>query len=308
MKIVFLDAATMVGSSLEPIAALGELIAYDNSTREEAYERVKDCEVLIINKIKVDEDLFSHAPSLKLVCEAATGVNNIDLDAAERRGIPVRNVAGYSTASVAQMTWMHILSLAGNSRYYDGFVKDGTYSASGYFTDTKVSYPELAGKTIGIVGMGTIGSRVARIAKEFGMNVCYYSTSGTNHCTEYPSLGIDELLAVSDVVSINAPYNERTAGLIGYDNLKKMKKSAIIVNLGRGGIVVEDALARAIDEGLIAGAGLDVFVKEPLPADHPLLHTRHPERLSFTPHVGWSSDEARDRLIEGIAQNIAKGW
>lgn len=308
MKIVFLDAATMVGSSLEPIAAFGELVTYDNSTREEAYERVKDCEVLIINKIKVDEDLFSHAPSLKLVCEAATGVNNIDLDAAERRGIPVRNVAGYSTASVAQMTWMHILSLAGKSRYYDGFVKDGTYSASGYFTDTKVSYPELAGKTIGIVGMGTIGSRVARIAKEFGMNVCYYSTSGTNHCTEYPSLGIDELLAVSDVVSINAPYNERTASLIGYDNLKKMKKSAIIVNLGRGGIVVEDALARAIDEGLIAGAGLDVFVKEPLPADHPLLHTRHPERLSFTPHVGWSSDEARDRLIEGIAQNIAKGW
>ena len=308
MKIVFLDAATMVGSSLEPIAELGELVTYDNSTREEAYERVKDCEVLIINKIKVDEDLFSHAPSLKLVCEAATGVNNIDLDAAERRGIPVRNVAGYSTASVAQMTWMHILSLAGKSRYYDGFVKEGTYSASGFFTDTKVSYPELAGKTIGIVGMGIIGSRVARIAKEFGMNVCYYSTSGTNHCTEYPSLGIDELLSVSDVVSINAPYNERTAGLIGYENLKKMKKSAIIVNLGRGGIVVEEALARAIDEGLIAGVGLDVFVKEPLPADHPLLHTRHPERLSFTPHVGWSSDEARDRLIEGIAQNIAKGW
>lgn len=308
MKIVFLDAATMVGSSLEPIAALGELVTYDNSTREEAYERVKDCEVLIINKIKVDEDLFSHAPSLKLVCEAATGVNNIDLDAAAKRGVPVRNVAGYSTASVAQMTWMHILSLVGKSSYYDGFVKDGTYSESGYFTDTKVSYPELSGKTIGIVGMGTIGSKVARIAKEFGMKVCYYSTSGTNHCTEYPSLGIDELLSVSDVVSINAPYNERTAGLIDYENLKKMKKSAIIVNLGRGGIVVEEALAKAIDEGLIAGAGLDVYVKEPLPADHPLLHTRHPERLSFTPHVGWSSDEARDRLIEGIAQNIAKGW
>lgn len=308
MKIVFLDAATMVGSSLEPIAALGELVTYDNSTREEALERVGDCDVLIINKIKVDGVLLSHAPSLKLICEAATGVNNIDLDAAAKRGIPVRNVAGYSTASVAQMTWMHILSLVGKSSYYDGFVKNGTYSASGYFTDTKVSYPELSGKTIGIVGMGTIGSKVARIAKEFGMKVCYYSTSGTNHCTEYPSLGIDELLSVSDVVSINAPYNERTAGLIDYEDLKKMKKSAIIVNLGRGGIVGEEALARAIDEGLIAGAGLDVYVKEPLPADHPLLHTRHPERLSFTPHVGWSSDEARDRLIEGIAQNIAKGW
>lgn len=308
MKIVFLDAATMVGSSLEPISVLGELVTYDNSTKEEACKRVKDCDVLIVNKIVVDEDLLNHAPSLKLICEAATGVNNIDLDAAAKRGVPVRNVAGYSTASVAQMTWMHILSLVGKSSYYDGFVKNGTYSASGYFTDTKVSYPELSGKTIGIVGMGTIGSRVARIAKEFGMNVCYYSTSGTNHCTEYPSLGIDELLSVSDVVSINAPYNERTAGLIGYENLKKMKKSAIIVNLGRGGIVVEEALARAIDEGLIAGAGLDVYVKEPLPADHPLMHTRHPERLSFTPHVGWSSDEARDRLIEGIAQNIAKGW
>ena len=308
MKIVFLDAATIVDSSLDSIAALGELVAYDNSTKEEARERVKDCDVLIVNKIVVDEELLDHAPSLRLICEAATGVNNIDLKAAAERGIPVRNVAGYSTASVAQMTWMHILSLAGKSSYYDGFVKGGNYSASGYFTDTKVSYPELAGKTIGIVGMGTIGSRVARIAKEFGMNVCYYSTSGTNHCTEYPSLGIDELLSVSDVVSINAPYNERTAGLIDYEGLKKMKKSAIIVNLGRGGIVVEEALARAIDEGLIAGAGLDVFVTEPLPSDHPLLHTRHPERLSFTPHVGWSSDEARERLIEGIAQNIAKGW
>ena len=308
MKMVFLDASTVGDTPLDEIASLGELVCYPTSTHAEALERVADCDVLMTNKVVVDRELMDHAPKLRLICEFATGVNNIDLDAAAKRGIPVRNVAGYSTASVAQMTWMHILSLVGKSSYYDGFVKNGTYSASGYFTDTKVSYPELSGKTIGIVGMGTIGSRVARIAKEFGMNVCYYSTSGTNHCTEYPSLGIDELLSVSDVVSINAPYNERTAGLIGYENLKKMKKSAIVVNLGRGGIVVEEALARAIDEGLIAGAGLDVYVKEPLPADHPLLHTRHPERLSFTPHVGWSSDEARDRLIEGIAQNIAKGW
>ena len=308
MKIVFLDAATMVDSPLDPIAALGDLTSYDNSTREQAYERVKDCEVLIINKIKVDEELLSYAPSLKLICEAATGVNNIDLEAAARRGIPVRNVVGYSTASVAQTTWMHILSLVGKGRYYDDSIKNGDYSSSVFFTDIKVSYWELAGKTIGIIGMGNIGSKVARMACEFGMNVCYYSTSGTGHCKEYPSLGIDELLSVSDVVSINAPYNERTAGLIDYEGLRKMKKTAIIVNMGRGGIIVEDDLARAVDEGLIAGAALDVYVKEPLTADSPLLHTRHPERLSFTPHVGWSSREARSRLIEGIAQNIAEGW
>ena len=168
-----------------------------------------------------------------------------------------------------------------------------------------MTFRELAGKTIGIIGMGTIGSKVARIASAFGMDVVYYSTSGTGHCREYPSLPIEELLARADIVSIHAPLNDRTRGLIGADRLRMMKQDAILINMGRGGIVDEAALAEAVDEGYIAGAGLDVFVKEPLPADHPLLGMKHPERVVLTPHVGWASAEARERLIAAIGANIA---
>ena len=167
---------------------------------------------------------------------------------------------------------------------------------------------ELAGKTLGIVGMGAIGQKVASIAKAFGMNVIYFSTSGTSHCKEYPSVSLEELLKESDVITIHAPYNERTAGLIGYDQMKMMKPTAYLVNTGRGGIAVEADLARALDEGIIAGAGLDVYVKEPLPADNPLMHLQHPERIRFSPHVAWSSREARARLAHEMAENIRKGW
>lgn len=308
MKIVFLDASTMGDTSLDEIAALGELVCYATSTREEALERVNDCEVLIINKVRVDAELISAAPALKLICEAATGVNNIDLEAAAARGIPVRNVAGYSTDSVAQETFMHILSLAGNAQYFDSVVKDGRYSRSGIFTDVSHPFIELAGKTLGVIGMGTIGTKVAKIAEMFGMKVVYYSTSGTSHCKEYPSLPLDRLMSESDVITVHAPYNDRTAGLVAEKELRMMKPSAFIVNMGRGGIIDEAALAEVIDEDLIGGAALDVFVKEPLPYDNPLLHTRHPEKLRFTPHTGWASCEARARLAHCIAENIAKSY
>ena len=304
MKIVFLDAATMGDVSFAPIEQLGELVCYDRSTPEEALERVGDCEVMIINKVKVTPELIDAAPKLRLICEAATGVNNIDLAYAAQKGIPVRNAVGYSTDSVVQATFMHILSLVGNAPYFDKVVKSGDYSASGLFTDVSVNWWELAGKTIGIIGLGNIGSRVAKVAEAFGMKVCYYSTSGTSHCKDYPSLPLDELMATSDVISIHAPLNERTDGLIGERELKLMKKSAFIVNMGRGGIVSEAALAKAIDEELIAGAALDVFVTEPLPQDNPLLHTRHPERLRLAPHVAWASAQARTRLTAIIAENI----
>lgn len=308
MKIVFLDASTMGDTSLHEIEALGELVCYPTSTKEEALARVSDCEVLIINKVKVDADLLAAAPKLKLICEAATGVNNIDLDAAASLGIPVRNVAGYSTDSVAQETFMHVLSLAGNAPYFDGAVKSGAYSASGVFTDVTRPFYELTGKTFGIIGMGAIGSKVASIAKAFGMNVVYFSTSGTSHCKDYPSLPLEELMSISDVISVHAPFNERTAGLVGDKELSLMKPEAFIVNMGRGGIIDEDALARAIDEDRIGGAALDVFVKEPLPSESPLLHTRHPEKLRFTPHTGWASCEARTRLAHCIAENIGKSF
>lgn len=304
MKIIFLDAATMGDTPLDCISELGELTCWQTSTREEALARVSDCEVLIINKVIVDKELIDAAPKLRLICECATGVNNIDVDYASEKGIPVKNVAGYSTDSVAQASFMHLLSLMGNGPYFDTRIKDGTYSASGLFTDLSMPFVELAGKTIGIIGMGAIGSKVARIATAFGMKVVYFSTSGTSHCTEYPSLPIEELLAVSDVVSIHAPMNARTKNLIGRDQLALMKPSAVLLNLGRGGIVDESALAEAVDDGRIAGAALDVFCKEPLPADSPLLKVRHPERFRFTPHTAWASVEARRRLAAGVAANI----
>jgi glycerate dehydrogenase len=308
LRIVFLDAATMGDISFAPIEALGDFIRYDNSTPQEAIERVKDCEVMIINKILVTPELIDAAPNLRLICESATGVNNIDMAYAASKGIPVRNAVGYSTTTVAQATFMHILSLLGEGPYYDECVKSGRYSAMNMFTDPAKNWEELDGKTIGIIGMGNIGSRVAKIAQAFGMNVCYFSTSGTGHCKDYPCLPLDDLLKQSDIISIHAPLNERTNGLIGAEQIAQMKPTSIIVNMGRGGIVDEQALADAISQERIAGAALDVFVKEPVPADNPLLHTRHPERLRLAPHAAWASIQARERLVQQIADNIQKGW
>ena len=236
------------------------------------------------------------------------GVNNIDVEYAASKGIPVRNVAGYSTDSVAQTTFMHLLSLIGGGPYFDNSVKGGSYSRSGMFTDPNWNWWELAGKTIGIIGLGNIGKKVARIAEAFGMKVCYYSTSGTGHCKDYPCLTLEELLKVSDVVSVHAPLNERTLNLLGAKEFAMMKPTAIIVNAGRGAIIVEADLAEAVDNGVIAGAGIDVFVREPIPEDHPYLKMQHPERMSLAPHVAWGSVEARTRLVGMIADNIKSGW
>jgi glycerate dehydrogenase len=308
MKIVFLDAATMGDVSFEPFERLGDFTSYEMSTPQEARERVKDVNVLLINKVLVDKELIDSAPELKLICVAATGVNNIDVEYAASKGIPVRNAVGYSTDSVVQNTFMHILSLVGGAPYFDDSVKSGSYSRSGMFTDPNWNWWELSGKTIGIIGMGNIGMKVAGIAEAFGMKVCYYSTSGTGHCTEYPCLSLEELLKTSDIVSIHAPLNERTLNLIGKEQLSLMKPEAYLVNAGRGAIIVEEDLAEAVDNGVIAGAGIDVFVKEPLPEDHPYLRMRHPERMRFSPHIAWASMEARNRLVEIMAENIAKGW
>lgn len=304
MKIVFLDAATLGETPLDEIAALGDLVTYPFSSREEALERVGDCEVLIVNKVRVDEPLLSRAPRLRLICEAATGVNNIDLEAAAARGIPVRNAAGYSTEAVVQSTFAHLLSLAGHSPYFDTCVKSGRYSAGTLFCDISHPYLELDGKTLGIIGMGTIGARVAAVATAFGMRVIYYSTSGTSHNRDYPSVPLDELLAQADAVTVHAPLNARTQGLIGAGQLRRMKPTAFLLNLGRGGIVDEAALAEAVDTGVIAGAALDVYASEPLPADSPLLRVRHPERFRFTPHTAWASREALLRLVHQVAENI----
>ncbi len=308
MKLVFLDAATVGDVSFEPFERLGEFVKYENSTQEEARERVKDVDVILMNKVWVGKELIDSAPNLKLICIAATGVNNIDVEYAASKGIPVRNVVGYSTDSVAQTTFMHMLSLVGGGPYFDESVKGGSYSRSGMFTDPNWNWWELAGKTIGIIGMGNIGKKVSAIAEAFGMKVCYYSTSGTGHCTDYPCLSLEELLKVSDVVSIHAPLNDRTRHLIGREQLALMKPTAYLVNVGRGAIVVEEELAEAVDNGVIAGAGIDVFAEEPLPLGHPYLNMKHPERMRLSPHIAWASIEARTRVIEMMAENIKKGW
>ena len=308
MKIVFLDAATMGTTPLTSIESLGEFERFDNSTAEEARMRVRDAAVAIVNKVVVDQAFLDAAANLKLVCEAGTGMNNIDAELCRKRGIVVRNVAGYSTDAVAQHTWMLILALAGRLFHYDSYVKDGRYTRARLHTDSDHPYTGLSGKTIGIVGMGAIGQKVARIAEVFGMKVIYYSTSGTSHCTKYPSVSLKSLLREADVVSIHAPYNEKTAGLIDYEGLRLMKPTAFLVNTGRGGIADEADLARAIDEERIAGIGIDVYVEEPLPANSPLLNSKHPDRMILTPHVAWASEETRLRLAEEIAANIRKGW
>ena len=306
MRIVFLDAISMGDASLAEIAALGELVCYPSSTAEEARERVKDADVALLNKVIVDQAFLDAAPKLKLICEAGTGINNIDVKLCEQRGVAVRNVAAYSTDSVAQTAWMHILNLAGRAFHYEEFVKSGAYSLNPVHVDYAHPFTELSGKTLGIVGMGNIGQKVAAIGRAFGMEVIYYSTSGTAHCKEYPCVNLDTLLERSDVITIHAPYNERTAALIGYEQFKRMKRTAYLVNTGRGGIAVEEELARALDEGLLAGAALDVYVKEPLPKSSPLMHLQHPERLLLSPHIAWYSREARARLAHEMAQIIVR--
>ena len=303
MKIVFLDADTMGDVSFAPIRKHGDLICYGTSTPEEALARVADCDVMIVNKVKVTPELIDAAPCLKLICEAATGVNNIDMQYAASKGIPVRNAVGYSTESVVQATFMHLLSLAGNAPYYDMSVKSGKYSRSGIFTDVTETWSELAGKTMGIIGMGNIGSRVACVAEALGMKVSYFSTSGTSHCTDYPSLPLEQIMEC-DVISVHAPLNERTEGLIGAKEISLMKPTAYILNMGRGGIIDETALVEALEEGRIAGAALDVFATEPLPSANPIMNMRDYSRIRLTPHVAWASNEARERLVHMIAQNI----
>ena len=307
MKIVFLDALTIGAGSFAALEALGEFVGYGDSTPQEGLARVADCDVLIVNKFKVTPELLDAAPRLRLVCESGTGMNNIDVDACTARNIPVRNVAAYSTDTVAQTTFMHILSLLGDAPHFDRAVKSGAYSRSRILTEVFTPFVEAAGKTLGIIGLGAIGRKVAGIGEALGMDICYCSTSGANHTEDYQELTLDELLRTSDVVTIHAPMNDRTRGLIGAAELAKMKPTAYLVNMGRGGIVDEQALVDAVDGGTIAGAAVDVFTREPLPEDHPYMKAAHPERFRFTPHIGWGSAEARTRLVEGIAANI-RAW
>ena len=304
-EIVFLDVSTIGDvNNLGLFNKLGNCTFYDNTNEEDVIGRCNGKEIVIVNKINITAKIMEQLPDLKLICIAATGINNIDLAYAKEHDILVKNVVGYSTDSVAQLAFSMLLYLINRPTYYDEYVKNGAYAQSDIFTHHGRPFRELKGKKLGIIGLGSIGSQVATIAEAFGMQVCYYSTSGINNSKKYKRIELDELLECSDVVSIHAPLNEVSKGLIDYEKIELMKSDSILMNLGRGGIVVESDLARALDDNLIQGAGIDVHVHEPIHSDNPLLKIKNKEKIILTPHIAWASLESRELLVEKIGDNI----
>ncbi len=305
MKIVFLDVKT-IGEDIDMsgFERFGEVVKYGFSTPEESRERTKDADVVILNKVQINEQTIGEAERLKLVCVTATGTNNLDKEYLAERGIAWRNVAGYSTESVAQHTFGLLFYLLEKLAYYDEYVKSERYVDDTIFTHFEKVFHELSGKTWGIIGLGNIGRRVADIAKMFGCRVIYYSTSGKNNQPDYERVDFDTLLSESDIVSVHAPLTDETKGLMNKDAFAKMKKTAIFLNLGRGPIVVEEDLAEALENETIAAAGLDVLAVEPMVKENPLRRIKDSKRLIITPHIAWASVEARTRLMKIIEGQI----
>lgn len=305
MEIVFLEKGSLGNDlDLSYFSELGHVTFYELTKPEEVPERIRDADVIIVNKIPMNEATLSGASHLKLVALTATGMNNIDFDYTNSHGIQVKNVAGYSTNAVAQHTFALLFYVLHRLAYYDNYVKSGAYCTNPGFSHFDEKFSELDGKTWGIVGMGAIGQRVASIAEAFGCHVIYYSTSG-NHMEEtYERVDFDTLLTTSDIVSVHAPLTEQTEHLMNAAAFAKMKHSAIFINVGRGPIVVEADLADALEQGTIAAAGLDVLSVEPMREDNPLRRIKDSERLVITPHIAWAAVETRKRLMEIILQQV----
>lgn len=305
MKIVFLDAKTIGDDiDLSGYDQLGEVVKYAFSTSDEVPARVTDADVLVVNKVQINETTIGQAKNLKLVCVTATGTNNLDKDYLDSRGIAWRNVAGYSTESVAQHTFAMLFYLLEKLRYYDDYVKKGHYVNDTIFTHFAEHFYELKGKTWGIIGLGNIGRRVASIAEAFGCHIIYASPSGSAPQDGYHQVDMDTLLMTSDIISVHAPLNQDTENLMDGAAFHKMKSTCIFLNLGRGPIVVEQALADALNCKEIAAAGLDVLCVEPMSPDNPLLAIKDSKKLFITPHVAWASIEARTRLMDIILEQI----
>ena len=304
MNIVILDAKTLGDDlDLSPLNAFGEVTSYQTSSALETASRIVDADIVITNKVLIKADEMDAAKQLKLICIAATGMNNVDLEYAEEKGIVVKNVAGYSTQSVVQHTFAMALYLIEKMAYYDNVVKSKTWSKSGLFTDVSRPYSEISGKKWGIIGLGSIGREVATVATAFGAEVVYHSTSGNIRKEAYAHEDLETLLKSCDIISIHAPLNEKTENLINTSNLALMKDGAVLLNLGRGSIVNEVDLAVELDKREIY-AGLDVLTPEPILEENPLLQIQNPDRLLITPHIAWASIEARRKLLEGIVGNI----
>ncbi len=305
LKLCILDAQTLgEDMDLSKFKKFGELSIYPTTTPDQVSERISQQDVIITNKVVLNEANLKAAEKVKLICLTATGTNNIDLDYTRSRGIVVCNVAGYSTQSVVQHTFAMLFYILESLSYYDNYVKSGKYNDNVLFTNLKKPFFELDGKTWGIIGLGTIGQGVASVAQAFGCNVIYYSTSGKNYNQKHSQVELNTLLTSADIISIHAPLNAQTENLIDYQQIKLMKSHAVLLNLGRGGIINEAALAKALDEELIQGAALDVLVNEPIDSGNPLLKIKNSDRLLITPHIAWASKEARVRLIDETYLNI----
>ena len=306
MKIVLLDAGTMGGdidfSSLEK---LGECVKYHNTLASEVPERISDADVVIINKVLLNEAVLKDAKNLKLICVFAIGYNNIDIEYCRKRNIRVRNVPGYCVKSVCQHTFALLFALLEKLRYYDDFVKNGDYSKSGLANHLGKPFFEINGKKWGIVGMGAIGRAVADCASAFGAEVSYSSISGAVRKEKYENVPFEQLISQSDIISVHAPLNEKTKHIIGEAEFKKMKKTAYIVNVGRGAVIDENALVQAINSGEIAGAALDVYSDEPPLDGAVVLSVKDKEKIVYTPHIAWASVEARQRCVDMTAENVS---
>lgn len=282
----------------------GEVTYYPNTVAENAAERVKDADIVIANKAPMNEETLKDAPNVKLICLFATGFDNVDLEYCKKRGIKVANVINYCTPAVAQHTLLLAMMLAEKIAFYDDYVKSGAYSAQDRFSNFDRIFHDLAGKTWGIVGMGSIGHRVAELATAFGCRVIFYSASGKSTCTDYERVEFDTLLKESDILSLHCPLSDRTRNLINKDAFDKMKKSAILINVARGPVVNTQDLYQALMEEKIAAAGLDVLEKEPLELSNPLAQIKDSTKLIITPHMSWASVESRTCLVEEVVKNI----
>lgn len=302
MKIVFLDAETVGHDiSLDPLRAFGEVIPYPTTRPEEVAERIRDCDIVVQNKVKITDAVLDAAPNLRLVCEVATGYDNVDVEAARARGVAVCNVPGYSTPSVVQMTVATVLSLASHLPTYAAYVASGDYTASGKATLLAPVYHELAGMTWGVVGYGDIGRGVAAVARALGCEVIATKRTPTDEVTCVP---LDELCRRADIITLHTPLTEETRGMIDRRRIGLMKPQVILVNVARGAVTDEAALADALREGRIGALGCDVFSAEPMPKEHPFYPLREYPNICLTPHMAWGSFEARTRCLATIAENI----
>ena len=290
--------------SVDEIKNLGETVMYPNTTAADVKEKVRDAEIIVANKAPLNEETLKDAADVKLICEFATGYDNVDLAYCKSRGIKVANVVNYSTDAVAQHTFALCFYVLEKLRHYDEYVKSGAYAAQDRFSNFDLPFTELAGKTWGIAGMGNIGKKTAAIAQAFGCRVIFYSASGTSTCTEYERVDFDTLLKEADFLSLHCPLSDRTRNLIDIEALKKMKESAILINVARGPVVNDGDLYEALTKGYIAGAGLDVTGTEPMKDSNPLSRIKDSNKLIITPHLAWASTEARGRCVSETCRNI----